>query len=77
MDTPTRSFLKALSPNLKRISDEAGIDYGYLRQIASGKQDAGLDIRRKLVAWGDANLPLMETALRQLRATLADQLESD
>jgi hypothetical protein len=69
MDTPTRAFLRAI-PNLKRVAAEAGIDYGYLRHIAAGTQDAGVDVRRKLVAWGEANLPEIQKALRTLRRTL-------
>jgi len=70
MDTPARDFLRVLSPNLKRIADEAGIDYGYLRQIAAGTQDAGPEVRRKLVDWGAANLPQFRRALEVLRRTL-------
>lgn len=36
----------------KRLSDETGIDQGYLSRIARGERVPGLDVRRKLKAFG-------------------------
>lgn len=73
MDTPTRDFLHTFGPRLRQIADEAGIDYDYLRQLSrKDAPDAGPEIRRKLLAWGEARAPKIEAALRRLRCSLPD-----
>lgn len=70
MDNQTQTFLRAMGPSLKQIASETGISYGYLRLIASGTQEPGPDVRRKLVEWGEQTLPRARAALTALRRTL-------